>query len=170
MPTKTLIIVVRLEELIDEFSLILADPRGTRVAFTDAQASVLANARMAFEHQRQVPIPSDTSAARGAFVALQQAAFRAKLVHAVVDGDHQPAEEHRIDRDQDERGMLNPMRLFDERDDLSFGLYALPTVVDVLREHLGDDEAHGIPAHADAVFVSVEETDDWETWMNTFAR
>lgn len=74
----------------------LREPAQTCVAQTDAQISVLGHVRAAYVNQRQIPIPTETSAARGAYVALQHAADRIALLRVTLDGDLQP--EDRLQR------------------------------------------------------------------------
>lgn len=164
-----IIVVPSLEDLVDEFEEVLKSPSRHNVADTDAKIAVLGNVRAAFVNQNQIPIPTESSAARGAYVALQHAAERIGLLRVSLDGDLQPEDSDRLSDVQDADGRLNPMGLF-EIDDLSFGLYPFAAIAPELQSMLSEERL-SLASRQDAIaLVSVEEALDWETWMDTFAR
>lgn len=165
-----IIVAPSLSELIDEFSAVLREPAQAGVAATDAQLSVLAHVRAGYLNQDQIPITPDTSAERGAMVALRHAAKRASIVRVQLQGDLQPADDQRLAVTHDETGRLNPMGLF-ETEGLSAGLYPVAALTPSLAGAVPADQLRQVAADADAVaFVQVEEALDWETWMDAFAR
>jgi hypothetical protein len=84
-------VIASLGELNDVLLSILRNPLEHAVANTEAQASVLGHVHVAFVNQRQHPIAPNTSAERGALVALRAAAKRSAVSHATFVGDHQRA-------------------------------------------------------------------------------
>ncbi|WP_455904823.1 hypothetical protein [Microbacterium sp.] len=164
-----IIVTPSLTELIEEFATVLDAPAGLGVADTDAKIAVLGNVRAAFVNQRQIPIPSDTSAARGAFIALQKAAERIAVLQLKIDADVVPSDDHRIVVETDDQGNLNPMRLFDEDDDLTFGLYPFASLVPALTGVI-DDAMLQVPQSDAVALVELEKAVSWETWMASFAR
>lgn len=164
-----IIVVPSFSELIDEFSAVLREPARSGVATTEAQISVLGHVRAGYVNQQQIPLTPDTSAERGALIALRHAAERICTLHVRLDGNLQPGDDQRFARTHDDDGRLNPMGLF-ETAGFPAGLYPFsvlePSLVgtvpaDMLRH------ATGVDAIA---FIQVEESLDWETWMDTFAR
>lgn len=169
MSTQTRIIAIpSLAALIDELSDILESPIQRNVASSEAQASVLGNVRAAFINQDQLPIPSDSSAGRGAFVALRSAAENISLLSATVEGDHLPADTVKLNRDRDDRGRLNPIRLFEE--DVEIGIFPFVSIALALRETTDPDALRFVLQQDALALVFVEDADDWDTWMDTFAR
>lgn len=168
-PQTRIIVTPSLTELIEEFAAVLDAPAGLEVADTAAKIAVLGNVRAAFVNQQQIPIPSDTSAARGAFIALQKAAERIAVLQLKIDADVVPSDDHRIVVETDDQRNLNPMRLFDENDDLTFGLYPFVSLVPALTGVI-DDAMLQVPQSDAVALVELEEAVSWETWMATFAR
>ena len=169
MSIQTCIIAIpSLAALIDELSDILENPIKRNVASSEAQASVLGNVRAAFVNQDQLPIPADTSAGRGAFITLRTAAENISLLSATVEGDHRPADAVKLDRDRDDRGLLNPTRLFEE--DVEIGIYPFVSLAIALRETVDPDALRSVLQQDALALVFVEEADDWDTWIETFAR
>lgn len=78
----------------------------------------------------------------------------------------QQADDRHHSRDQ---GNLNPMRLFDEDDDLTFGLYPFASLVPALTGVI-DDAMLQVPQSDAVALVELEEAVSWETWMASFAR
>lgn len=158
-----IIVLPALSDLIDEFSAVLADPSGRHggpsVAHTDAQISVLGHVRAAYVNQKQIPIPTETSAARGAYVALRHAADRIALLRISLEGDLQPLNSDRLSEVQDEHGRLNPMRLF-EQESLLFGLYPFTAIGPELRGELGDGQLQQVSHKDTMAFVTVEDALD----------
>lgn len=157
-----------LSDIIDAFTTVLEAPAESGVAHTEAQRAVLGNVRAAYINQRQIPIPADTSAAHGAFIALQHAADTIAEFRITLDGDHLPDVAQLIADDADDAGRLNPMRLF-ELEDLVFGLFPISAVAAALRSHVDSVTMSAVPEGAIALVI-VEEATDWDTWMSTFAR
>ena len=169
-----IVAIPSLAELIDEFTAVLADPMGRLsgmgVANTEAQAAVLGNVRAAYLNQQQIPLPTDSSGARGAYAALEYAAQRLALFQVNLDGDLQPSDGDRVAAEQDKRGRLNPMQLFEVDAALNFGLYPFSAIEPALRGVLRDEVLALAPSREAITLVSVEESLDWETWTETFAR
>ncbi|WP_101847481.1 hypothetical protein [Zhihengliuella sp. ISTPL4] len=162
-----IIVAPSLSELIDEFTMVLRDPARTGAATTDAQLSVLAHVRAGYLNQDQIPITPDTSAERGAMVALRHAARQASILRVQLQGDLQPADDQRLAVTHDETGRLNPMGLF-EAEGLTAGLYPFTALAHSLARAVPADQLQQAAADADAIaFVQVEEALDWETWMDT---
>ncbi|CAN7313057.1 hypothetical protein LJR044_001675 [Microbacterium foliorum] len=61
------------------------------------------------------------------------------------------------------------MRLFDEDDDLTFGLYPFASLVPALTGVI-DDAMLQVPQSDAVALVELEEAVSWETWMASFAR
>ncbi|MDX2401480.1 hypothetical protein [Microbacterium algeriense] len=164
----TVISIPSLEALNEAYAGILRDPVGSGLAKTDAEASVLGNVRAAFVSQKQLPIPSKTSAARGAYVALMAAAQHLQGYQFWSPGDLRPDDALRLPAAIDANGLLNPMRLFE--DDMNLGLYPISSAAHELRGKVSDEALNTALKHHALVLVSIEEPVDWDTWMATFAR
>lgn len=165
---STVVAISSLEELNEAFADILRDPLGAGVAHSAAQASVLGNVRAAYINQSRLPIPSSTSAARGALVALLAAAQRLGGFTVACAGDLRSEAGPGLSAERDARGLLNPMRLF--TDDMDLGLYRIAAVEQRLRGTVADEALDAAVRDGALVLVSVDEDVDWETWMETFAR
>jgi len=157
-----------LEALNEELSDILRDPIGEGVARTDAQRSVLGNVRAAYMNQDQIPIPSDTSAARGAHAALMAAVKRVCFGPINLGGDVRPDASLRVDVKQDANGLLNPMCLFE--DDMDVALYPSAALEETLSRYRLSHAQRGAFEISRFVLIDVELELDYDTWMATFAR
>ncbi|MFJ4044151.1 hypothetical protein ACIPV2_00210 [Microbacterium sp. NPDC089987] len=165
-----IIVAPSLSELIDEFTTVLREPAQAGIATKDAHLSVLAHVRAGYLNQKQIPITPDTSAERGAMVALRHAAQRASILRVQLQGDLQPADDERLTVTHDEAGRLNPMGLF-ETEGLSAGIYPVSVLAPSLAGAVPADQLQQAVGDPDTIaFVQVEEALDWETWMDTFAR
>ena len=159
----TIVSIPDLETLNDEFEKILRKPMQEGVARTDAQISVLGHLFAGWWNQDQLPIPSEASAARGAWEVLQAAAERVKTYGFRIEGNHQPPESDRLDQTHDTKGRLSPMGVFDLGDDLIFGLYPLETVKARLEEYLeGHELARALEGQI--VLLITDEVLDYDTW------
>ncbi|MCR2813878.1 hypothetical protein NQ166_12335 [Microbacterium sp. zg.Y1090] len=93
-----------LDELNDEFVAVLRDPMRDSVARTDAHVPVLEDVLKRYLSHDQIPLRSDTPAARGAWTALEAAADRAFGYFEALSGDYLPPESERLAQTRDGKG------------------------------------------------------------------
>jgi hypothetical protein len=134
MPTRTVIrIAPDLEELAKAFESRMQSPLVEELAKTEAEFSVIANVRMAFDWKQQYPIPAGTSAERAVILILERASGDVALASTELEGEV-ALPLPRADAVTDSSGRLNPILLLEEDNLYGAALYryepgALPELV-----------------------------------------